>query len=231
MTQPGPAAEALARISASDPARSFVVAQLGQSLDGRIATPSGESLYINGEEGLDHLHRLRAAVDAVVVGAGTIAADDPQLTVRRVAGRSPARVVIDPRGRLNDAGRWLAEDGAARILVSAEPRRLAGAENLVIPARDGRIAPAEIVAALAARSYRRLLVEGGARTISAFIDAGAIDRLHLIVGCMIIGSGKAGLDLHPLERLADAMRPATEIYRLGRRDILFDCAPRGGDGD
>ena len=65
----GPAAEALARISAADPARPFVVAQLGQSLDGRIATLSGESLYINGEEGLDHLHRLRAGVDAVVVGA------------------------------------------------------------------------------------------------------------------------------------------------------------------
>lgn len=227
----GPAAEALARISAADPARPFVVAQLGQSLDGRIATLSGESLYINGEEGLDHLHRLRAGVDAVVVGAGTVVADDPQLTVRRVSGRSPARVVIDPRGRLNGGGRWLADDGAARILVSAAPRPLAGAENLVLPARGDRIAPADIVIALASRGYRRLLVEGGARTISAFIDAGAIDRLHLIIGCMIIGSGKAGLDLHPLDRLADAMRPTTEVYRLGRRDILFDCALRDGNGN
>ena len=80
--------------------RPFVVAQLGQSLDGRIATVTGESRYINGSAALDHLHRLRAEVDAVVVGAGTIVADDPLLTVRRVAGKSPARVVIDPSGRI-----------------------------------------------------------------------------------------------------------------------------------
>ncbi len=75
-----------------------VVGQIGQSLDGRIATESGHSKYINGPAGLAHLHRLRALVDAVVVGVGTAIADDPQLTVRRVAGPQPARVVIDPEG-------------------------------------------------------------------------------------------------------------------------------------
>ena len=77
-----------------------VVGQIGQSLDGRIATSSGHSKYINGPAGLAHLHRLRALVDAVVIGVGTALADDPQLTVRRVAGPHPVRVVIDPRGRL-----------------------------------------------------------------------------------------------------------------------------------
>ena len=212
--------------------RPFVVAQLGQSLDGRIATLTGESRYINGDEGLDHLHRLRAVVDAVVVGAGTIEADDPQLTVRRAPGASPARVVIDPRGRLGGAGKWLAEDGAARLVVSAAPHAGApGAELIVLPARDGQIAPRDIVAALAARGLRRILIEGGARTISAFIDAGAVDRLHLILGCTIIGSGRPGLQLEPLARLADALRPATEIYRLGSRDILFDCGLRDADGE
>ena len=227
-----PAARALARIRQADPARPFVVAQLGQSLDGRIATVSGESRYINGDEGLDHLHRLRAAVDAVVVGAGTIDADDPQLTVRRASGRSPARVVIDPRGRLNGDGKWLADDGAPRILLSAAARPApAGVETIVVPAREGRMAPAEIVAALAARGFRRILIEGGASTISAFIDAGAVDRLHLIFGCTIIGSGRAGLQLEPLARLADALRPATEVYKLGRHDILFDCGLRDAAGD
>jgi len=74
----------------------FVIAQLGQSLDGRIATLSGDSKYINGASALDHLHRLRARVDAVVVGVGTVVADDPLLTVRRAGGRNPARVVLDP---------------------------------------------------------------------------------------------------------------------------------------
>lgn len=227
-----PAAEAIARVVGADPARPFVVAQLGQSLDGRIATVSGESRYINSDEGLDHLHRLRAAVDAVVVGAGTVVADDPQLTVRRVPGVSPARVVIDPRARLDGAGRWLDNDGVARLIVSAVPRSApAGVETIVLPAREGRMSPLDIVAALAARNYRRILVEGGARTISDFVDAGAIDRLHLIVGCTIIGSGQTGLQLRPRERLADALRPATEVYKLGRRDILFDCGLRDGNGD
>lgn len=229
---PIPAAEALARVAAAGAAKPFVVAQLGQSLDGRIATLTGESRYINGEEGLDHLHRLRAVVDAVVVGAGTIAADDPQLTVRRAPGASPARVVIDPRGRIGGGGKWLAEDGAARIVVSAASHDgPPGAEIMVLPARDGQIAPGDIVAALATRGLRRILIEGGARTISAFIDAGAVDRLHLIFGCTIIGSGRPGLQLEPLARLGDALRPATEVYKLGRRDILFDCGLRDADGE
>ncbi len=88
-----------------------VVGQCGQSIDARIATASGHSHYINGAAGLAHLHRLRALVDAVVIGVGTALADDPQLTVRRVAGPNPARVVIDPNGRLATdraaaRGRW-----------------------------------------------------------------------------------------------------------------------------
>lgn len=227
-----PAAQALARVATADPVRPFVVAQLGQSLDGRIATLTGESRYINGDEGLDHLHRLRAVVDAVVVGAGTIAVDDPQLTVRRAPGASPARVVIDPHGRVGGAGKWLADDGASRIVITAAQHAgPPGAEVVILPARDGHIAPRDIVAALAARGLRRILIEGGARTISAFIDAGAVDRLHLIFGCTIIGSGRPGLQLEPLARLADALRPATEVYKLGSRDILFDCGLRDADGE
>src|SRR5690554_2848286 len=74
------------------PGRAIVIAQIGQSLDGRIATPTGQSRYINGACALDHLHRLRAQADAVLVGVGTVIADDPALTVRRVEGKNPARV-------------------------------------------------------------------------------------------------------------------------------------------
>src|SRR5262249_15934096 len=111
----------------------MVVGQVGQSLDGRTATASGPSHYINGHEGLVHLHRLRTLMDAVVVGIGTALADDPQLTVRRVEGPHPARVVIDPRGRLPPAARLLAADGAHRLVVTAEGTRAAlpdGVETL-----------------------------------------------------------------------------------------------------
>lgn len=220
-----PAAEALARVREAPADRPFVVAQLGQSLDGRIALASGESRYINGEAALDHLHRLRACVDAVIVGAGTVLADDPRLDVRRANGANPARVAIDPRGRLACDGAWRRPDGARRILVTCEgtaPAR--DVETIALPHDDGAIAPAAIVAALHARGLRRLLVEGGARTISNFIEADCVDRLHVLVACVLIGSGKPGLELAPLRSLCEARRPRTDVYRLGAEDVLFDCA-------
>src|SRR5947207_1235540 len=96
-----------------------LIGQCGQSIDGRIATPTGDSHYINGEAGLDHLHRLRSLVDAVVIGAGTAIADDPQLTVRRVCGPNPARVIIDPHGRLPLQARVLADDAVRKLVVMA----------------------------------------------------------------------------------------------------------------
>lgn len=179
------AADLFAPLRRAAPDAPFVVAQIGQSLDGRVATVSGDSRYINGPAALDHLHRLRAHVEAVVVGAETVLADDPQLTVRRVAGVSPARVVIDPHGRTGAARKWLAEDGARRLFVTAEGVEAPeGAECLALPCDQGRIAPA----ALFARGFRRILVEGGPRTIAAFIEARYLDRLHALVAPVIIGS-------------------------------------------
>lgn len=213
---------------AADPARPFVVAQLGQSLDGRIATVTGESRYINGAPALDHLHRLRAEVDAVIVGASTVVADDPQLTVRRVSGTSPARVVIDPSGRLKGPAKWLARDGTRCLIVSICGGDVAdGVERIQLESQNGVIAPRAIVAALFERGLRRLLVEGGARTISAFIDADCVDRLHLLVAPVIIGSGRAGLDLTPIGELERARRPPTRVYALGGGEFLFDCDLRG----
>ena len=105
----------------------LIVGQLGQSLDGRVATESGHSKYINGPAGLVHLHRLRALVDVVVVGVGTAIADDPQLTVRRVSGPQPARVVIDPKGRLCADARMFADNGVRRLLITERAYALYGA--------------------------------------------------------------------------------------------------------
>lgn len=202
-----------------------VVGQLGQSLDGRVATESGHSHYINGAAGLAHLHRLRAVVDAVVVGVGTAVADDPQLTVRRVAGPNPARVVIDPRGRLPVAARALAADDAARIVIGGEGARRAlppGVEVMTLPTENGRIAPAAILAALAGRGFRRILIEGGADTVSRFLAAGCLDRLHIVVAPIILGTGRAGLTLPLIDRVDEALRPSVKTHVLGD-EVLFDC--------
>src|SRR4030081_1447429 len=149
----------------------IVVGQCGQSIDARIATPSGHSHYINGEAGLAHLHRLRALVDAVVIGVGTAIADDPQLTVRRVEGPSPARVIVDPSGRLPSTRRGLTADGIRRLVVTAAgvPARLPSDIEIVpLAADNGALAPAAIVAALAGRGFPPSFIEGGGATVSSF---------------------------------------------------------------
>lgn len=227
-------ADPIAIVTGADPSRPFVVAQLGQSLDGRIATPSGESRWINGNAALDHLHRLRAAVDAVVVGVGTVAADDPRLDVRRCPGTNPARVVIDPSGRMPPGSLVLREDGTRRILIigeGAEPEA-GSAEILRVSARAGEgLCPRAVVAALFERGLRRILVEGGARTISSFLEADAIDRLHVLVAPVILGSGRLGLELPPLARLSDALRPLTTVHLMEGGDVLFDCDLRAQQGE
>ncbi len=227
------ATDPLASIKSACASRPFVVAQLGQSLDGRIATLSGESRWINGEAALDHLHALRAAVDAVVVGVGTAIADDPRLNVRRCPlppGKpQPARVVIDPRRRLPAGMRCLDPgDGASCIRISIEdgPEGTGHAhamDEIHLPAVDGRLAPADIVSALAQRGLRKILIEGGAATVSSFIEAGMVDSLHVLVAPMLIGSGKPGLSMTPIAKLSSALRPPATVHVLDDGDVLFCC--------
>ncbi|MGP9819251.1 RibD family protein [Salinarimonas sp. NSM] len=223
-----PAPEAVfSPFAAGRPDAPFVVGQLGQSLDGRIATVTGHSKYINGTAALDHLHAIRARVDAVLVGVGTALADDPLLTVRRVPGESPARVVLDPSGRLPPTSAVWREDGARRIALrraGVDATLPVGVEALALPADDaGRVDPRAIVAALGRLGIARLLVEGGADTVSRFLAAGALDRLHVLVSPMLIGSGRPGLTLAPIETVGEALRPRARTYLLADGDVLFDC--------
>ncbi|MEA2928941.1 MAG: diaminohydroxyphosphoribosylaminopyrimidine deaminase [Hyphomicrobiales bacterium] len=203
----------------------MVVGQLGQSIDGRIATATGHSKYINGPAGLDHLHRLRAVVDAVLVGVRTAITDDPLLTVRRVAGQSPVRIVLDPNGRLSPEARVLADDGTRRLVIRMDNIPAAtrpGVEIVALPAPDGEIAPASILTALAERGFRRILIEGGANTVSRFIAAGCLDRLHVVVAPIIIGAGPSGVTLKPIARADEALRSPMRTHLIGD-EVLLDC--------
>ncbi len=201
----------------------LVIGQIGQSLDGRIATPTGHSHYINGPAGLTHLHRLRSLVDVVVVGIGTALADDPQLTARRVQGRNPARAVIDPGGRLPATARLFAADGVRRLVLTTQPRADIpdGVETIILPAENGRISPVEILGALANCGFRRMLIEGGADTIGRFLAAGCLDRLHVVVAPIILGSGRPSFTLPEIEKCDEALRPPMKIHRL-EDEVLFD---------
>src|SRR5262249_48501398 len=203
----------------------LVVGQIGQSLDGRAATATGHSHYIHGPEGLDHLDGLGALVDAVLVGVGTALADDPLLTVRRVAGPHPARVVIDPNGRLPAAARALRDDGVRRLVVTARgagTQLPVGVERIALPCAQGRLDPCDILRSLAARGLWRILVEGGPATVARFLEARCLDRLHVVVAPIILGGGRSSLDLAPITRCEEALRPHTVTHVLGN-EVLFDC--------
>jgi diaminohydroxyphosphoribosylaminopyrimidine deaminase / 5-amino-6-(5-phosphoribosylamino)uracil reductase len=213
----------------------LAVGQLGQSLDGRIATESGHSQYINGPVALAHLHRLRALVDAVVIGANTACADCPQLTVRHVTGPNPVRVIIDPRGRVPTQGPLFdAEGDPPRVLQiigpQASPEPAPGhVERLKLATNERGFAPDAVLASLAERGLHRILIEGGAETISRFIHAKALDRLHLLIAPLIIGSGRNGLNLPVIERLDEARRPRIRSFSLDD-ELLVDVDLRVSKG-
>lgn len=207
---------------------SWVVAQIGQSLDGYIATASGDSRYVTGRASRIHLHRLRALADAVVVGVGTVAADDPALTVRHVPGRNPARVVLDPNARAPRGAHVFTEGSAATWHAVCNAARAApGATALVLPRASAAATAQALLQQLARHGLRRILVEGGGITISHFLEAGLLDRLHVMVAPLLLGSGRRTLRLPAPKTLQDALRPRCRSYPLGA-DRLYDLDLRHG---
>jgi riboflavin-specific deaminase-like protein len=214
----------------------WAVGQLGQSLDGCVATHRGDANFVNGPEVLLHLHRLRALCDAVIVGAGTAAADNPQLTTRRVPGAHPVRVVLDPGLRLSPGLQLFADRQAPTLLVcdaarAAEAAGRVGEDQVLgVPAlcaADGTLDLRALLAALQARGLRVLFVEGGGVTVSRFITQGCLDRLHLSVAPVIIGGGRPGLQLPTTDAMCDCLRPPARVFRMGS-DVLWDLDLRAG---
>jgi riboflavin-specific deaminase-like protein len=198
-----------------------VIGRLAQTLDGRIATNSGASQWIGGAGDILHTHRLRALCHGVIVGAGTVAHDDPRLTTREVAGPNPTRIVLDPDRRLPATHRVFQDGAAPTLLITAihGPATHGQAEVLRLPRAD----PAALLCALAGRGLTRLFVEGGGRTVSAFLAVGCLDRLHLTVAPVILGSGLPAFTLPEAARIDDGLRFRWQAYPIGD-DMLFDIA-------
>ena len=167
---------------------------------------------------------MRALCDAVIVGAGTVAADDPQLTTREVPGPNPLRVVLDPRRRLDPARRLFTDRAAASLLVhgasvaAAAPR---GVETLALPLGPAGLDLAALVAALRARGCHRLFVEGGACTVAGFLQAGLLSRLQIAVAPLLIGAGRPTIRLPGSLSLSACLRAHHRVFRMGT-DVLFD---------
>jgi riboflavin-specific deaminase-like protein len=208
--------------------RPMTIGHLGQSLDGFIATHSGDSQFVTGDDNIVHLHRLRALSDAVVVGAGTVATDDPQLTVRHVPGPNPMRVVFDPGRRLASTYRVFTDDTGptlyvcSRTLVEPGETRMGSATIVGVDCGDASGGVSEALQLLRARGCSRVFVEGGGVTVSAFLQADLLDRLQIAIAPVIIGDGRPAIRLAPHSRLSDCRRPRYRVFRMGG-DVLFDC--------
>mgnify|MGYP006281277837 CR=1 FL=1 len=202
-----------------------VIGHLGQSLDACVATAGGDSYFVTGPANILHLHRLRALCDAVIVGAGTVQADDPLLTVRHVEGVHPLRVVLDPARRLPAQRRLFTDRTAQTLRVVADDcqgGQPVSVEELPVRRGAAGLDLVQLLGALQARGCRRVLVEGGGFTVAAFMAAGLLDRLHVAVAPLLIGQGRPSMPLPAREPLAACLRPGTRVFGMGA-DVLWDC--------
>jgi diaminohydroxyphosphoribosylaminopyrimidine deaminase/5-amino-6-(5-phosphoribosylamino)uracil reductase len=210
------------------PGQRYLVGHLGQSIDGRIATSSGDSFFINGPQNLIHIHRLRALCDAVLVGAATVASDNPQLTTRLVPGPHATRVVLDPSRRLTPQHRVCADGRCPTLLARLAPEPPCGqAEIVAAVATEAGIDLPALLDQLGQRGLHCILVEGGGITVSRFLAQRLLQRLQIAIAPVIIGSGRQGLQLPEVLALSECLRPSCRQHQMGP-DILWDLDLHAG---
>ncbi len=207
--------------------RPRVTLKLATSLDGRIATATGESQWITGPEARLQGHRLRATHDAILVGVETVLADDPELTVRLPdhAGPHPLRVVLDSRLRTPATAK--VASGNTLIFTTSTPRAIGQAEVVAVAADDGRPAVSAVLDALAARNIGSVLIEGGGRVAASFIQARAVDAIEWFRAPILLGGeGRPCIASLALAKLADAPK----FRRLGVEPVGDDLWERYARG-
>ncbi len=203
----------------------LVLGRIAQTLDGKIATASGASFWISGPDDILHTHRLRALFDAVLVGAGTIRADDPLLTTRLCDGPSPTRVVLDTELSLPAHHRVFC-GGPPTLIVCAADRASSRDRDVIGAPRAGRgLDLTAVIAELRRRGLSRLFIEGGGVTVSRFLAAGLLDRLHVTIAPLLLGDGIPAFTLPGVARPEDGLRLDWTLHQLGR-DILLDIPLR-----
>ncbi|MFW5741954.1 MAG: RibD family protein [Spirochaetota bacterium] len=220
--------------------RPRVTLSYAQTLDGRIATASGQSQWISGNETLRLAHELRRDHDAILVGAGTVIADDPRLTCRIADGRNPHRCVLDSSLRIPTTARLVAHAGETATSVfhdgsaaddgfdrRARALRNAGVELVGVPASVHGLDLRAVLEYLYASGVASLLVEGGSRVLTSFFRARLVDRLVLVSAPMIVGRGTEAIGDLGVERLSSAQRGTTRSVRRLGDDVVWEIGFEG----
>ncbi|MCD6336540.1 MAG: bifunctional diaminohydroxyphosphoribosylaminopyrimidine deaminase/5-amino-6-(5-phosphoribosylamino)uracil reductase RibD [Candidatus Latescibacteria bacterium] len=204
----------------------FVTLKLAQSLDGRIATSSGDSKWITGERARRFVHRLRSQVDAVMVGVETVIQDDPQLNVRWVKGKHPLKIVLDSRLRIPMAAQVFG--GERTILAttersSEEKRRLIekGAQVWILPEQDGHVDLTEVMRKAGREGITSILIEGGSKVATSAIKAGVVDKLLIFIAPKLIGAGTDAVGDLGIARIEEAIELEDVKLRKIGEDVLY----------
>jgi diaminohydroxyphosphoribosylaminopyrimidine deaminase/5-amino-6-(5-phosphoribosylamino)uracil reductase len=207
----------------------FVTAKFAMSLDGKIATRTGDSRWISGQESREYVHRLRQAVDAIIVAVNTVLADDPQLTARdeqgRPLARQPLRVIVDSEARTPVTARLFGEPGTTMVATtSAAPRakvrefQEVGAEVVELTSKEGLVNLEELLRELGRRGSISVMVEGGSTLFASLFEQGLVNKVIAFIAPMIIGGRRAKMAVagEGVERIDHALRlNRVTVERLG----------------
>ena len=198
--------------------KKLVIAQIGQSLDGRIALNNGNSHYINNPNSIIYLHCLRSISDAIIVGSNTIKKDNPLLTTRKIEGSNPKRIIID--GSLSLKNNYkIFNDGNENIIFTKSHKKVNLNNTTIIRLKEKNFTK-NLIVQLKKLKYKKILVEGGSKTISELINNKYIDILQFMIAPILIGSGINSLNLKEISNLNKAIRPKYSFNQLENEIIV-----------
>ena len=198
--------------------KKLVIAQIGQSIDGRIALNNGNSHYINNPKSIIYLHCLRSISDAIIVGSNTIKKDDPLLTTRKIKGTNPKRIIIDGSLSLNNKYK-IFNDGNENIIFTKSNKNIRLNNSTIIRLKEKNFTK-NFITQIKKLKYKNILVEGGSKTISELINNKYIDILQFMIAPMLIGSGVNSLNLKEISNLNKAIRPKHNFNELENEIIV-----------
>ncbi len=198
--------------------KKLVIAQIGQSIDGRIALNNGNSHYINNPKSIIYLHCLRSISDAIIVGSNTIKKDDPLLTTRKIKGTNPKRIIIDGSLSLNNKYK-IFNDGNENIIFTKSNKNIRLNNSTIIRLKEKNFTK-NLITQIKKLKYKNILVEGGSKTISELINNEYIDILQFMIAPILIGSGINSLNLKEISNLNKAIRPKSNFNELENEIIV-----------
>ncbi len=198
--------------------KKLVIAQIGQSIDGRIALNNGNSHYINNPKSIIYLHCLRSISDAIIVGSNTIKKDDPLLTTRKIKGTNPKRIIIDGSLSLNNKYK-IFNDGNENIIFTKSNKNIRLNNSTIIRLKEKNFTK-NLITQIKKLKYKNILVEGGSKTISELINNKYIDILQFMIAPILIGSGINSLNLKVISNLNKAIRPKHNFNELENEIIV-----------